>query len=469
MTLSHFVDTFVPVQYLALHAAFTYTLANVLTPMSAAAMQSPSHHSPSPMPSRPISVAQQPLPSVQSAPNVFCNSPSLSVYGTSTPSVIPSIPDGESEISSEELFSESSVAPTQCRWQQRGGQKERLEANSSSRWRITILRGLRSSARPWQETSFSIFPISHRVSQMLLFGEQFCALVIDPLRDQQKRVVLIFDALDECKSGPQRRELLETLVHAVKEEKNLRIFITSRPEPVIEKVLEPLSIKAKLTDQLHDPSHHDNIDDIAIYVHQSLGGRLTPDKVQRLVDKANGLFIWASTACRMLDDESSAVNPEAIYDRLISTDQPGAIEDVYDLVFERIAQASKPAIIAMLGMMLAAFEPLTTHDLEDLIQHVKGQWSAKALVRILGSVFKEDPTTHSIQFRHPTFFEYLRRRCITENINDCDRNPINIARGHGQAASRCLHRLKSRNEGLKFNICQIESSFYLNRQIPDLD
>ncbi|CAG7851402.1 SubName: Full=Related to S. pombe trp-asp repeat containing protein {ECO:0000313/EMBL:CCA76532.1} [Serendipita indica DSM 11827] len=301
------------------------------------------------------------------------------------------------------------------------------------------------------------------------FDQQFRMLITDPLQHRQTQVVLVLDALDECKSGAQRKELVETLASAAQESKNLRIFITSRPDPVVERVLEPLSIKAKLTDRLHDASHRDNIDDVAIYVHRLLGRRLTPDKIQRLVDKAKGLFIWASTACRMLDDESSAVNTAAIYDRLTSIDQPGAIDEVYDLVFERIDRASKPVIIEMLGMLLAAFEPLTTHDLEDLVQHTKGQGSAEALVRILGSVLKEDPITHSIQFRHPTFFEYLRRRCSTEIIGDCDRNLINIARAHGQTASWCLHTLKSRKEGLKFNICQIESSFYLNRQITDLD
>ncbi|CCA76186.1 hypothetical protein PIIN_10179 [Serendipita indica DSM 11827] len=85
----------------------TFTLTNVLPPMLVAAMESPSHHSPSPMSSRPISVARQPPPSVQSSPNVFCNSPSLSVHGTPTPSIIPSMPDSQSEISSQEIFSES--------------------------------------------------------------------------------------------------------------------------------------------------------------------------------------------------------------------------------------------------------------------------------------------------------------------------------------------------------------------------
>ncbi|CCA76748.1 hypothetical protein PIIN_10736 [Serendipita indica DSM 11827] len=171
----------------------------------------------------------------------------------------------------------------------------------------------------------------------------------------------------------------------------------------------------------------------------------------------------------MLNDESLAIDPEIVYDRLISIDQPGAIDGVYDLVIARIDQTSKPAVVEMLGMLLAAFEPLTSDDLEHLIKHAKGQGSAKALARVLGTVLKEDPITHLIQFRHPTFVEYLRRCCVAPAADVSGRIYINISHAHGQVASWCLSGLRSRTEGLKFNICQIESSFYLNRQIPDLE
>ncbi|CCA77095.1 hypothetical protein PIIN_11080 [Serendipita indica DSM 11827] len=171
----------------------------------------------------------------------------------------------------------------------------------------------------------------------------------------------------------------------------------------------------------------------------------------------------------MFDNESSALDPESIYDGLISIDQPGAIDGVYDLIFERIDQASKAVIGEMLGMLLAAFEPLTTGDLEDLVKHTKVRGNVKAMQTILGSMLKVDPTTNSIQFRHPTIVEYLRRRCIAPTTDTSDRIHIKMAHAHSQAASWCLHCLNSPVEGLKFNICQIESSFYLNRQIPDLE
>ncbi|CCA69055.1 related to WD40-repeat protein (notchless protein) [Serendipita indica DSM 11827] len=300
-------------------------------------------------------------------------------------------------------------------------------------------------------------------------GEQFRTLIIGPLSHSDKRVIIVIDAIDECRSGSQRRELVETIAMGVRGSKNLKIFMTSRPDPVIEAVLKGVSIKEKLEDRLHDINHPDNTNDIEVYVDQSLHLVLPKDKRQRLVKKANSLFIWASTACRMLTSETSLSSPEDIYDLLISTDQPGVIDDVYGLVFERTDPQYYAVMCAMLALLVAAFEPLTVDDLDDLLKHARVRGSAKALVQNLGSVLSVDPGTHLIQFRHPTLVEYLRRCSIAPTPDRRNRLYLNVADAHGQAASWCLKRFKSPTGGLKFNICQIESSFLLNRQIPDLD
>ncbi|CCA73757.1 hypothetical protein PIIN_07712, partial [Serendipita indica DSM 11827] len=299
--------------------------------------------------------------------------------------------------------------------------------------------------------------------------EQFRMLVTDPLHHRQERVVIVIDALDECKSGSQRRELLEAISTAVRGCNTLRIFMTSRPDPVIQAVLGPLSIKCKLEDRLHDTIYRDNIDDIAFYVHESLNGVLSKDKRQRLVDKAKGLFIWASTACRMLTSETSLSTHEGTYNLLVSMDQPGAIDDLYSLIFERTVPEHHAVMYKMLALLLAAFEPLPVNHMDDMLKYAGVDGSAKALVRNLGSVLVEDAATHLIQFRHPTFVEYLRRCSITPAVDSRNKIYINIANAHGQAASWCFKCFKSRSEGLKFNICQIESSFHLNREIPNLD
>ncbi|CCA75243.2 hypothetical protein PIIN_09227, partial [Serendipita indica DSM 11827] len=296
--------------------------------------------------------------------------------------------------------------------------------------------------------------------------EQFNTLVSKPIRHWQRPVVLVVDALDECKSPSQRRELVNTLSKAVQNCRNLKVFMTSRPDPIVQAVLGSLSIKAKLEDRLHNINHPDNIDDITIYVHQSLDGILSEDKRRRLVAKANGLFIWASTACRMLNSETSLTPPDITFNRLMSMDQAGAIDSLYSLVFERIDPEQCEVMYEMLGLLLAAFEPLNAEELDDILQHAGVPGSAKALVRNLGSVLTEVGTGNLIQFRHPTLVEYLRRCSAVDSRN---KGHINMSKSHGQAASWCLKCFKSPTEGLRFNICQIESSFCLNRETPNLD
>ncbi|CAG7851213.1 Vegetative incompatibility protein HET-E-1 [Serendipita indica DSM 11827] len=299
--------------------------------------------------------------------------------------------------------------------------------------------------------------------------EQFETLISGPLRHRQGCVILVIDAVDECKSAPQRRELVETLATAARNTKNLKIFMTSRPDSIIQLVLGPLSIKAKLEDCLHDIIHKDNVDDVAAYIHQALSGILSEDKIQKLAAKANGLFIWGSTACRMLTSETSWDLPEEIYYRLISTDQRGDIDDVYDLIFERVDPKFHAVMFQMLALLLAAFEPFTPDDLDDILKHNGIRGSVRSLVQNLGSVLVADEGTNLIQFRHPTFLEYLRRCSVPPYVGSTNKVYIDVANAHGQVASWCLNCLTSRTEGLQFNICQIESSFYLNRQIPDLD
>ncbi|CCA77349.1 related to G-protein beta WD-40 repeats containing protein, putative-Talaromyces stipitatus [Serendipita indica DSM 11827] len=293
------------------------------------------------------------------------------------------------------------------------------------------------------------------------FEEQFQRLIVEPTKHQNKRVILVIDALDECTSGLQRRKLVETLSIAVRESTNLKIFMTSRPDPVIQAVLGSLPIKAKMEDRLHDASHGDNINDIAIYIEDLINGTLAEEKKRRLVKNANGLFIWASTACRMLKSETTLDTQDSIYERLVSVDQTGDIDDVYDLIFERTDPKSLATMCSMLGILLAVFEPLAVDELEDLLKHAGVRGSVNALVQNLGSVLSVDPNTRQIRFRHPTMVEYLRRRSQASTTDSHNAISIDRVNAHGQVASWCLKRLNSPTEGVKFNICRIESSFYL--------
>ncbi|CAG7855289.1 SubName: Full=Related to archipelago beta form (F-box-WD40 repeat protein) {ECO:0000313/EMBL:CCA74347.1} [Serendipita indica DSM 11827] len=265
--------------------------------------------------------------------------------------------------------------------------------------------------------------------------EQFRTLITDPLRHRQ-----------------EPKGAFDTLAKAVQESRNVKIFITSRPDPVIESVLRPLSIKSKLEDRLHDIKHRDNVDDIAAYVHQSLYTVLPQDKRQRLIEKSSGLFIWASTACRMLNNEATLESHERIYDRLISADQTGDIDDVYKLILERIPPEHNAMLCNMLALLLAAFEPLpytiwTTFSTHRNRRECQGV-GPKPWKR---SYRGQNNKNHSIS---SSYSSRVFATCCIAQSRKPEQSHIDIHNAHGQLSSWCFNNLESRKEGLKFNICE---------------
>ncbi|CCA75144.1 hypothetical protein PIIN_09128 [Serendipita indica DSM 11827] len=293
-------------------------------------------------------------------------------------------------------------------------------------------------------------------------SEQFQTLVTSSLHSWSHPVIIVIDGIDECKSGAQRKKLLDTLAMAARECSRLKILITSRPDPVIEGILQPISIKSKLDIGPHDFNHRTD-DDTALYINRSLTGVLPEDKRQLLSQKSHGLFIWASIACQIINENTA--DSSSICERLIAMDGSGNIEDLYDLVFETTDPGFHSTMRAMLALLLALFEPLTSNDMNDLFKYAGVHGSIDSLVRKLRSVVFQDRETGVIQFRHSTFVEYLGRRCTAPPINRHDKLFIDVTNAHGRIASWCLKGLK---ENLRFNICNLESSFYLNHQVPDI-
>lgn len=149
-----------------------------------------------------------------------------------------------------------------------------------------------------------------------LLSDQWGKLIRDPLsklNEKRPRIlVVVIDALDECQDTEDIEQILKLLSKA-KELSNirLRIFITSRPETAI-----------RLGFHKIQGTHHDFIlhqvkesiirEDIMIFLRNELGkihsntdiglGWPEKDKIEGLCQRANGLFIYAATACRFIAD-----------------------------------------------------------------------------------------------------------------------------------------------------------------------
>ncbi|KAF5314811.1 hypothetical protein D9758_018575 [Tetrapyrgos nigripes] len=109
-------------------------------------------------------------------------------------------------------------------------------------------------------------------------------------KSSEKVVIIIIDGLDEWGSDSHRSELLRHF-KALFQFAWLKIVVTSRPNPEIrEELMGELAIrKINLTDYI------DTADDLKRLIMSKLPF-ITNEKVNNMLAKANGLFIWVTTA-----------------------------------------------------------------------------------------------------------------------------------------------------------------------------
>jgi len=150
-------------------------------------------------------------------------------------------------------------------------------------------------------------------------SEQWKYLILDPLKNapaQSIQLVIVIDALDECDSTDDIQLILKLLAQAkCLETIRLRVLVTSRPETPILLGFRNLPGEVYQGFVLHNIPPPTVNHDISIFFRRKLSsvksepGLSTtpwPDEptIQRLVEKADGLFIYAATICRFIRDNN---------------------------------------------------------------------------------------------------------------------------------------------------------------------
>ncbi|KAG8846669.1 hypothetical protein FRB91_000553 [Serendipita sp. 411] len=298
---------------------------------------------------------------------------------------------------------------------------------------------------------------------MCPFEEKLDKLVIQPMKNAA--LVLVIDALDECDER-DRIIILRNLLSSFSQAPQLKILITSRPERDIAQLLNGHRSR---TENLHDIELKSNRDDIAAFVKHELrdlvqSSELTNEEVDRLAKRVNCLFILASTACKVVED---SLDPQTTLQELLNPNQD-LLRDINTLYLTILTKAykggqtgqasgpkSRELLIKVLKVILAATTPLTISAIDGLLA-IK---NTKRLVGFLSSVLNVR-ADEIVVILHPTFRELL------EDPTAAGQFHINMTDAHGLMAKGCLAIMKRE---LCFNICQLESSFVLNKDVPDMN
>jgi hypothetical protein len=305
----------------------------------------------------------------------------------------------------------------------------------------------------------------------------FQSLILDPLKGLHivGPVLVVIDALDESGNTTGRTGLHTFLANnVIRLPLNFRILITSRPEDGIERVLVGApSVRIKyMTDSELAATMHSDI--LAL-----LQERLPPGEFGKygnaLAVKAEGLFQWAAVAIQFILDPPGrfGYSKKKCINHLLQPDTSCGGLDPLDELYKEVLEGyftdreAQLLFCSVVGQLITSIEPLSICSLTTLRQHADDADDAdddavNILLCHLGSLLSNVSSTDKslpIIPLHTSFHDFLTNQ---EKSGDFW---VDLHDTHCQMAHSCLSLLL---DGLKFNICNLETSYLANKDVADL-
>jgi hypothetical protein len=306
---------------------------------------------------------------------------------------------------------------------------------------------------------------------------QFTHLIHDPIGScpDDVRHVLAFDAFDEFKTLEDARLLLLTLTKFAPNLPSVKLFITSRQEPQIEEVFKCVN---------GTPFYLHNVEEslVKVDIERYLCERRleirrmkrldemwwTNEQLQRLLDSAGKLFIYASTACSFLDTsdaEECKRNLEIVLTKHslnTTVGQYDQLDNLYSQVLSAIQQdhRRKDLISCVLRVTIAALNPLPIQTIACLLKSDTG--TVYSALKRLGAVITipNDKYSNSpvIPF-HASFPDFLHDYSRSQKHN------IPKVEAHYFMLKLCSNIIET-SPALKQNICNLGNSVHLSKVDP---
>ncbi|KIN97760.1 hypothetical protein M404DRAFT_159515, partial [Pisolithus tinctorius Marx 270] len=303
---------------------------------------------------------------------------------------------------------------------------------------------------------------------------QWQKLILEPLckvfGHMVGNVVIVVDALDE--SGPElsRRHLLSVLAstQAADLPRNVRILVTSRPFPDIKHALSAARhVRAVSLDDLPAASEED---DIRLYIMKRLGPLrdIGPTEVYRAAQKAGGLFEWARLACEFVNPGRKVKNGSVKerFDNIMLLPSGGLLDAMYQAILKNVIPNDQTALTQFRSVMqqiISTLEPLRIGALCKMRSHFPANEDRHDMVAILESMslLLSGVTDRSSPVRplHASFYDFLLDPARSQTYFIGEPNMYNVA----------FASLGILSNDLRFNICGLESSYFSNSEVADLE
>ncbi|KAF5349804.1 hypothetical protein D9758_010207 [Tetrapyrgos nigripes] len=269
--------------------------------------------------------------------------------------------------------------------------------------------------------------------------------------------IVVVDALDENEKGFL---FLKKLLGAVKDSRldGLRFLVTSRTDPEIAKLCS--SFEPNAVCRLQEVPVNEVQQDISLYLQQELPG-LQEGTLQLIAERSHGLFIYAATVVNMATGGTGSTKGEQEYiiQELLNVTSNSIDDHFLSELYQQIVkvglhhnnkgiQYKRLHILHVILCTVHALQAdviaqLTTTNEED-VDFVVGQLHA---VMYVGH-------DHRIQTYHASFADFALQY-------ECNGGTV-----HASLVQYCYDIMKKQ---LHFNICGLESSFIIDKDIPDLE
>ena len=306
----------------------------------------------------------------------------------------------------------------------------------------------------------------------------FQSLILEPLKDLHiiGPIVIVIDALDESGDATGRTGLHTFLAkNLIRLPTNFRVLITSRPEDGIESSLvgaPSVGIKRMNDSELAATTY----DDIIAFLQEKLPSDEFKNYGDELAKRAEGLFQWAAVACGYIlnpPDVFGLSKTQCINHLLkFTADRDG--QDPLDELYKEILEGyfthgnSRLLFRSVVGQLITSVEPLSIRSLTTLRRHSFSSASESdavvTLLRRLGSLLSNVNSSDEnlpIIPLHTSFRDFLTNK-EKSGKSFC----VSVRDAHRQLAHSCLGLLLN---DLKFNICNLETSYLANKDVTDLN
>ncbi|KAG6902729.1 hypothetical protein C0995_012393 [Termitomyces sp. Mi166 len=272
-------------------------------------------------------------------------------------------------------------------------------------------------------------------------------------------VVVVIDGLDET----ERDRLKDTatifarLFQSLSDHRNVKVLVSSRTE---DDIRNPFAryMDTKFVKHIYlDTADKSSIDDVSAFLRRKIAQIVEENdlnwedwpgdqRMEALTQRASGLFIWAVTATKFIQEQIDTMGSECLNDVLdmLDTGTLGDINTLYSIILRQTYKAAKNAweyekFRLIVGAIVTLCEPLRLEDLSILLDLRRTPESSPVdivtFVRRLRTVLVAGTNAidqKTIPRLHKSFYEFV----TSPSAEDYFRIDLNFI--NGELAVRCL-------------------------------